>query len=278
MAETKNTKSFNGIIYPVQKCAKNPETELSASSLPDGLLKKLFTAGKPLKPGQSRIIHQEEGYEQIAAVNMSIPEKLPKYEFVNTEKEHIRKSVAQAVKNFKNSELDVVKLDNSFSDLETVSEAVTLASFEYKKKEAEKWPKFEGLDEVGRVYGEAQNFARYLMEAPANLMTPQIFAQTVKDKVKEWNLSDKVEVIARDEAWIKSKNMGAFLSISKGSEIPPVLLEIHVNKPEGEEEKIPEICMVGKGVTFDAGGISIKPSANMDLMRADMGGAATEEL
>merc|ERR1711976_68756 len=68
--------------------------------------------------------------------------------------------------------------------------------------------------------------------------------------------------------------MGAFLSVSQGSVVPPVMLEIHVNRP-ANREAVPEICMVGKGVTFDTGGISIKPSAGMDLMRADMGGAAT---
>jgi len=113
------------------------------------------------------------------------------------------------------------------------------------------------------------------MEAPANLMTPQIFSETVKEKVDTWNLGDKVEVVVRDEQWIKDKKMGAFLSVSKGSEIPPILLEIHVNKPKDNPDAVPEICMVGKGVTFDTGGISIKPSAGMDAMRADMGGAAT---
>merc|ERR1712178_237040 len=196
-------------------------------------------------------------YEQIAAVNVSLPKKLPQYEYVNTEKEHIRTAVSKAVKSFKGSKLDSVKIDPSFFDMETVSEAVKLASFEYKAKEAEKFPKFEGLDGTGAIYGEAQNFARHLMEAPANLMTPQIFAKTVQEKVESWNLGDKVEVVVRDEAWIKSKNMGAFLSVSKGSEIPPVLLEVHVNKPKDDENAVPEICMVGKGVTFDTGGISI---------------------
>merc|ERR1719245_1792769 len=69
--------------------------------------------------------------------------------------------------------------------------------------------------------------------------------------------------------------MGSFLSVSNGGPEPPVFLEIHVNKPEGDDDAVPEVCMVGKGITFDAGGISIKGSKGMMDMRADMGGAAT---
>lgn len=67
--------------------------------------------------------------------------------------------------------------------------------------------------------------------------------------------------------------MGSFLSVAKGSEEPPVFLEIHyMGSPNATEAPL---VFVGKGITFDSGGISIKASANMDLMRADMGGAAT---
>ncbi|XP_048338205.1 cytosol aminopeptidase-like [Sphaerodactylus townsendi] len=67
--------------------------------------------------------------------------------------------------------------------------------------------------------------------------------------------------------------MRSFLSVAKGSEEPPVFLEIHYRGSNNSQE--PPLVFVGKGITFDSGGISIKPSANMDAMRADMGGAAT---
>ena len=67
--------------------------------------------------------------------------------------------------------------------------------------------------------------------------------------------------------------MGSFLSVAKGSEEPPVFLEIHYKGSPNASE--PPLVFVGKGITFDSGGISIKAAANMDLMRADMGGAAT---
>jgi len=122
----------------------------------------------------------------------------------------------------------------------------------------------------GIILGKSQNTARYLMDMPANLMTPEIFAQTVSSAVNhEDNGIANLEVIVRDEAWIRENKMGAFLSVSAGSEIPPVLLEMRYKGADGSP-----VVLVGKGVTFDTGGISIKPSKNMEAMRADMGGAA----
>merc|ERR1712050_376293 len=105
-------------------------------------------------------------------------------------------------------------------------------------------------------------------------MTPEIFAKTIQEKVAEWDLKN-VEVVVRDKKWIRDMKMESFWSVSQGSAIPPVLLEIHVNRPENSDSEAiiasePEICFVGKGVTFDTGGISIKPSANMDAMLGDM--------
>lgn len=64
--------------------------------------------------------------------------------------------------------------------------------------------------------------------------------------------------------------MGSFLSVARGSDEPPVFLEMHYNNAPNTKP----IVFVGKGITFDTGGISLKPSSNMDRMRADMGGAA----
>jgi len=265
-------QAATGIIVPFKVDA---DTKKPYGLLPDHTLKKLSLNGEPLASGASRsLFHEHRDHEQLTCVNVSPPKEELKYEYINLQKETLRTAVAGAVRAFKDSKLDSVKVDPSFNDMETVSEAVKLASYEFKPKEQAKYPKFEGLDGLGAAYGDAQNFARFLMESPANLMTPQIFASAVQEKVASWKLGN-VEVIVRDEAWIKEKKMGAFLSVSVGSDIPPVLLEVHVNRPEGDSEAVPEICMVGKGVTFDTGGISIKPSAGMDAMRADMGGAAT---
>lgn len=113
--------------------------------------------------------------------------------------------------------------------------------------------------------------ARYLMEGPANYITPTKFATIIEDKLKSF--SSNVTVHKRDKSWIQAQKMGSFWSVTKGSEEPPVFLEVHYQGSSNLKEA--PLVFVGKGITFDSGGISIKPSANMEAMRADMGGAAT---
>ena len=123
----------------------------------------------------------------------------------------------------------------------------------------------------GVLFASGQNLARRLMETPANEMMPTKFAETVEENLK--SASSKTDVFIRPKSWIEEQEMGSFLSVAKGSEEPPVFLEIHYKGSPNASE--PPLVFVGKGITFDSGGISIKAAANMDLMRADMGGAAT---
>jgi len=81
-----------------------------------------------------------------------------------------------------------------------------------------------------------------------------------------------VEVFVRDKQWAAEKKMFSFLSVAQGSDQPPTFVEVHL-KSNKKSDKGP-VVLVGKGVCFDSGGISIKGSANMDKMRSDMGGAA----
>lgn len=105
------------------------------------------------------------------------------------------------------------------------------------------------------------------MDTPANLMTPTIFAQNVKERMTPLG----VTVEAHNKEWAEQQGMGSYLSVTRGSAEPPVFLEITYNGSPGDQKPI---CLVGKGITFDSGGISIKPSSKMDEMRGDMGGAA----
>merc|ERR1712168_1387230 len=99
-------------------------------------------------------------------------------------------------------------------------------------------------------------------------MTPTIFCETVTERLSP--LGVKCKTFGKD--FIHTERMGAFWSVAKGSIEEPKLLKLEYNGA-AKKENDKTICLVGKGVTFDAGGISIKPSASMDLMRADMGGA-----
>ncbi|KAJ7053822.1 cytosol aminopeptidase family, catalytic domain-containing protein, partial [Mycena amicta] len=110
--------------------------------------------------------------------------------------------------------------------------------------------------ERGIVYGEAQNLARTLMELPGNMLTPTLFAERIQ---KEFSGVAKTEVLVRDEAWAKEKGMRTFLSVCRGSSEPGKFVEIHY-KGASSPDAAP-LVLVGKGITFDSGGISLKPSA-----------------
>jgi leucyl aminopeptidase len=105
-----------------------------------------------------------------------------------------------------------------------------------------------------------------LMNAPANKKTPQTLAKWAVDSGKKFGY--KVTVLEKQQ--LKSQKLDALLAVGQGSEHPPVLIVMEYRSPEATQM----VGLVGKGVTFDTGGISIKSSTNMHLMKSDMGGAA----
>jgi leucyl aminopeptidase len=120
-----------------------------------------------------------------------------------------------------------------------------------------------------QVIGESQNFTRDLVNEPSNRMTPTILAERAKKMCAETGL--KCDVYGPDQ--IKEMKMGAFWSVAQGSDEPPALIVMKY-EPAGAPEK-PVIGLVGKGITFDTGGISIKPADGMEKMKYDMAGGAT---
>ena len=124
------------------------------------------------------------------------------------------------------------------------------------------------LDEA-RSVAESQNFTRSLVNEPANRMTPTVLAQRAQEMCKETGL--KCEVYGADK--IKELKMGAFWGVAQGSDEPPALIVMRY-EPAGAPEK-PVLGLVGKGITFDTGGISIKPADGMEKMKYDMAGGAT---
>ena len=124
------------------------------------------------------------------------------------------------------------------------------------------------LDEA-RIIGESQNFTRDLVNEPSNRMTPTILAQRAQAMCKEVGL--KCEVFGGDK--IQEMKMGAFWGVAQGSDEPPALIVMRY-EPAGAPEK-PVLGLVGKGITFDTGGISIKPADGMEKMKYDMAGGAT---
>ena len=122
--------------------------------------------------------------------------------------------------------------------------------------------------EQGGIIGEAQNFTRDLVNEPGNRMTPTILADRAKKMCDETGL--KCEIYGGDK--IKELKMGAFWSVAQGSDEEPRLIVMR-HEPAGAPEK-PVLGLVGKGITFDSGGISIKPGEGMEKMKYDMAGGA----
>ena len=126
----------------------------------------------------------------------------------------------------------------------------------------------EAALERGRVLGECTNLARALSNEPSNVLTPRRFADHAQALAKDAGLA--VEVL--DEKRIAELNMGLLLGVARGSAEPPRLVVLR-HEPK-KAIKGPVLGLVGKGITFDTGGISIKPADNMDKMKDDMSGAA----
>ncbi len=122
--------------------------------------------------------------------------------------------------------------------------------------------------EAGRIIGEAQNFARDLANEPSNKMTPTVMGERAKKMSDEVGL--QCEVYGPDK--LHELKMGAFWSVSQGSEEEPRLIVMRY-EPKGAPEQ-PVLGLVGKGITFDTGGISIKPAEGMEKMKYDMAGGA----
>ena len=118
----------------------------------------------------------------------------------------------------------------------------------------------------GRSLAGAANFARDLANEPSNLLTPTELAH----RAEAWAAEHDVEIEVLDEAAAAELGMGSFLGVAKGSHQPARFLILR-HRGGGDE---PGLGYCGKGITFDTGGISIKPAANMEAMKQDMSGAA----
>ena len=120
----------------------------------------------------------------------------------------------------------------------------------------------------GVIIGESQNFTRSLVNEPGNKLTPTILGQRAAEMAKEVGLPCDVYSTAK----LHELKMGSFWGVSQGSEEPPALIVMRY-EPEGVKDG-PVLGLVGKGITFDTGGISIKPADKMEQMKYDMAGGA----
>ncbi|KAF6202322.1 hypothetical protein GE061_004720 [Apolygus lucorum] len=176
-------------------------------------------------------------------------------------------------------DLHVTKLYiESFGYTETAAEAAGLALWIYqdlksrtKKLKVPYIGLYDDCDwtgwQIGLEKAAAQNLARQMMETPSNLLTPTGFALSAVEALTPVGVNVDVKV----EEWARENRMNAFLAVAKGSYESPLFLDISYN---GCDPCIPPVVLVGKGVTFDSGGLCLKSKDEMTHMRGDMAGAA----
>lgn len=119
------------------------------------------------------------------------------------------------------------------------------------------------------ILAETQSRIMALVDAPANIKRPQYLAEWAVNSGKAYNYS----VTVFDQARCEAEGMGALLGVNRGSEDPARFIIMEYKGAGAPAEEGPT-AIIGKGITFDTGGLSIKPSTNMHLMKSDMGGAA----
>ncbi|CAH0552893.1 unnamed protein product [Brassicogethes aeneus] len=234
--------------------------------------------GETVKEGKSFVFWGlDDEYRAVSVVGLG--KKNPpqnELEIISEEKENIRKAAAAGCNALNSNDIKHIDVE-SFADAESSAEGAILSSWKFqefktKKDQLPQIQLYQPTDENsanftrGTIKADSQNFARMLADTPANLLTPTIFASKIQEVLTPLGVDVKVY----DQQWAEEQKMGSFLSVARGSVEPPKFLELTYKNSDDNP-----FVMVGKGVTFDAGGISLKPAANMDHMRADMGGAAS---
>lgn len=273
---SRRLKTRKALVLPITEGESCSVFAALNQDLNNNLQRQIDAFGGFPKGGQVRNLPGcSPDYDIISVTGQS--NKLSTSEGRDEKAENLRISVANSIKSLTGLDLDKVEINSPAEFSTAAGESAKLTAWTYKADKRAKNPQnFERYGasacsefEKGIILADAQNFARELMELPANLLTPKIFAQRIVDELTP--LGVKVTVYGGD--WIQEQKMGAFWSVAKGSIEEPQFVEmvwegVEVNKTDKT------FCMVGKGVTFDSGGISIKPSASMGDMRGDMGGAA----
>lgn len=263
-----------------------------------------FEGGQPstgdLDPSLARAINElmsEEPAGKFGSIQVLTPGRgndprhiiclgLGKAEEFNAEK--ARKAAGKAVRQgqkLKGQSLDIDLAGlggavETFALARAVAEGAILASYKFDKyiSESKENPvklvniigaednALQGLEE-GRILAEATNLARSLVDEPANILTPAKLADEAEQAGKKFGFDVKV----RDEAGIRALGMEAFLMVGRASDNPPRLIVMrHNGNPESEEV----LALVGKGLTYDSGGLCIKNPQGMAGMKGDMAGAA----
>ena len=253
--DTLETAGVDLVVVGIEEGATQCDTRFMSQAGP------LFKSGDlPLNPLETFPL---SGVPKILFIGLS-----------NSTAESWRRAAATVVRRVRN----VKSVAFAGGDSRAIAEGAILGSFSvepYKTSEARSLPERVTIiggqaaaAEQGRILAESTNWARALIIEPSNYKPPRVVAERAVAMAKEVGL----EVDVLDEGRIRELKMGALLGVSQGSAEPPRIVVLkHRGKPESKQL----LTFVGKGITFDTGGISLKPADGMEKMKYDMAGGAT---
>jgi len=234
----------------------------------------------------ARVVHGDYFYPKVLLIRIGDPKKLTPNQFYSailTIADELKslqfKTLLLPINQFMNSSLsahavaeftvrgllDSSYVVNSLKTLNKVKKNIFQATIHY---DVDELSQVKSGIKHGEAVMEGGNLTKDLGNLPPNICTPTYLASIATKLGKEYRF--KVSIF--DQKKIEKLKMGSFLAVAKGSREEPRFITMEHNK--GPKNQKP-IVLVGKGITFDAGGISIKPSADMDEMKYDMGGAAS---
>ena len=285
----KYTKTACGLLaYPVFEDESDKSTMLRAlDKITGGLIRSVRSSGEfKAKLHSTCLIHHPAGLEAERLLLLGAGKE---GEFNLS---RLRELAGTTVRSAKSAACkDAALVARSQARLAQVAQVCTEGSlygnyeadlYKTREKESREIDRFLLLDEQGRpageirdgirrgmIIGNATNLARTLANEPSNVLTPTTLTEKAWAAGTEAGL--EVEVIEREE--MERLGMNALLAVARGSEEPPKLIVLRI-KGQKQKKGAPLYALLGKGVTFDSGGISIKPSDKMEEMKADMAGAA----
>jgi len=280
------TEALVTYIFEQEKPAEGVLAQLNEAA--GGAIAKLAVAGELTgKMLETSLLYYPQG---LAAQRLLIVGAGKKDKFGTAE---LRRLAGTAVRHLKSRQVKRITFlarenDRTAAAAQAIVEGMILANFDSDKYKTDKKPGGEitsaalaGWEESSRadadrglargvMIAESQNFARQLGNEPSNHLTPRMLADRAAAMASEAGLA--IDIL--DENKMAELKMGALLSVAQGSAEPPRMIIITYT-PEKSAASAPVLGLVGKAITFDTGGISIKPANDMEKMKYDMcGGAA----
>lgn len=282
--DTEVTKSLVLGIYNHPTHAKHPG-QLTATgqkfnkSVCYKLSELIEISGGAPKLGHAKLFYGlDKEFNIVAVTGLGPPcQGYDVFEQIDEGKEAIRIAAAVGCQALQTHRVDRVFIE-SFGHAESAAEGAAMGVWVYQENKAISKrivvPQLELYNDcdfsgwhIGLQKAAAQNLARQLMDTPSNVMTPTSFAQNAVDVLCKSGVNVEIKV----RRWAETHQMNAFLASSEGSCEPPIFLELSYYGTSRDERPV---VLIGKGVTYNSGGICLKSCEHQKLMRGDMAGAA----